>query len=73
LLERTAFAIDDAKDDDDDEEDSDEDDDDFSDVDNDDQVMDEVCLMITFGDCSIGLLTPNHLRSMHSWRPMIQV
>lgn len=37
LMERTPFAIDDAKDDDDD------DDDDLSDVDNDDQVLDEVC------------------------------
>lgn len=37
LMERTPFAIDDAKDDDD------EDDDDLGDVDNDDQVLDEVC------------------------------
>jgi hypothetical protein len=37
LMERTPFAIDDAKDDDDD------DDDDLGDVDNDDRVLDEVC------------------------------
>jgi len=53
LLERTAFAIDDAKDDEDDE---DEDDDDFIGVDNDDQVMDEVGLFI-MEDCLTRLLT----------------
>lgn len=53
LMDRTPFAIDDAKDGD---EDSDEDSDD--DVEPDDQVMDEVCALL---DCVLTELTDTHL------------
>jgi hypothetical protein len=63
LMERTPFAIDDAKDDDDDSEDQ-------SDEGGDDQVLDEVCDMLTAMVCRVLLFSE---RSTLSWKPMTRV
>jgi hypothetical protein len=67
LLERTPFAIDDAKDD------EDETDDELQDTGDDDQVMDEVWFIgRNFKTITSHVYSLNP-RLMHSWKPMILV
>lgn len=67
LMERTPFAIDDAKDDDE----KDEDGDDFGEEDHDDQVMDEVISSCVKALADVRLLTTLSHRLTRSWRRTI--